>query len=84
MIMSDSNVLGIDYAKGATFVGDTTTRTGRWCAIHFTTNTHIDSITSQNYDGSTLAGQTFDSATTLYGVFTSIKLQNGHCVAYKL
>lgn len=82
--MSDSNVLGIDYAKGATFIGDTTTRTGRWCAIHFTTNTHIDSINSQNYDGSTLAGQTFDSATTLYGVFTSIKLQNGHCVAYKL
>jgi hypothetical protein len=82
--MSDSNVLGIDYAKGATFIGDTTTRTGRWCAIHFTTNTMVDAIVAQNYDGSTLSGQSFDSATTLYGVFTSIKLQNGHCVAYKL
>lgn len=84
MIMSDSNVLGIDYAKGATFIGDTTTRTGRWAAIHFTTNTIIDTIVAQNYDGSTLSGQSFDAATTLYGVFTSIKLQNGHCVAYKL
>lgn len=82
--MSDTNRLGIDYAKGATFVGDTATYTGRWCAIHFTTNTHIDAITALNYDGTTLAGQTFSASTTLYGVFTSIKLQNGHCVAYKL
>jgi hypothetical protein len=82
--MSDSNVLGIDYAKGATFVGDTTTHTGRWCAIHFTTNTHIDTIVSANYDGSTLSGQTFGASTTLYGVFTSINLSAGHCVAYKL
>lgn len=82
--MSDSNVLGIDYAKGATFFSDTTTRTGRWAAIHFTTNTQIDTITAQNWDGNPLSGNSFDAHTTLYGVFTSIKLQNGHCVAYKL
>lgn len=82
--MSDSNVLGIDYAKGATFISDATTRTGRWAAIHFTTNSQIDAIVAQNYDGNTLSGQSMSSATTLYGVFTSIKLQNGHCVAYKL
>jgi len=83
-MMSDSNLLGIDYAKGATFISDSATRTGRWAAIHFTTNTQIDAITAQNWDGSTLSGQSMSSATTLYGVFTSIKLQNGHCVAYKL
>lgn len=82
--MSDTNYLGINYSIGATFIGDTTTRTGRWCAIHFTTNTIIDIIIAQNYDGNTLSGQSFDGATTLYGVFTSIKLQNGHCVAYKI
>ena len=82
--MSDTNYLGINYSIGATFIGDTTTRTGRWCAIHFTTNTIIDTIIAQNYDGSTLSGQSFNGATTLYGVFTSIKLQNGHCVAYKI
>jgi hypothetical protein len=82
--MSDVNYLGIDHSVGATFVSDTTTRTGRWGAIHFTTNTQIDAIIAQNYDGNTLSGQSMSAATTLYGVFTSIKLQNGHCVAYKL
>lgn len=82
--MSDTNFFGINYSIGATFIGDSSTHTGRWGAIHFTTNTQIDVITAQNYDGSTLAGQSFSAATTLYGVFTSIKLQNGHCVAYKL
>lgn len=82
--MSDTNFFGINYSIGATFIGDTTTRTGRWGAIHFTTNTIVDTIVAQNYDGNTLSGQSFDGATTLCGVFTSIKLQNGHCVAYKL
>lgn len=82
--MSDTNFFGINYSIGATFIGDTATRTGRWSAIHFTTNTIVDTIIAQNYDGNTLSGQSFDGATTLYGVFTSIKLQNGHCVAYKL
>jgi hypothetical protein len=82
--MSDTNFFGINYSIGATFVGDSSTRTGRWGAIHFTTNTQIDTIIAQNYDGTTLSGQSFSAATTLYGVFTSIKLQNGHCVAYKL
>jgi len=82
--MSDSNIYGIDYAIGATFIAGTATHTGRWGAIHFTSNTQIDTIIAQNYDGSTLSGNSFSAATTLYGVFTSIKLQNGHCVAYKL
>jgi hypothetical protein len=82
--MSDTNRLGIDYSKGATFIGDTATYTGRWCAIHFTTNTQVNTLVPLNWDGNTIAGQSFDSATTLYGVFTSIKLQNGHCVAYRL
>ena len=82
--MSDSNVLGIDYAKGATFIGDTTTHTGRWCAIHFTTNSIVDTLVPLNWDGETISGQSFSASSTLYGVFTSIKLQNGHCVAYKL
>ena len=82
--MSQPKYFGIDYSTGATFIGDTATRTGRWGAIHFTTNTQIDAIGTQNYDGNTLSGQSFNASTTLYGVFTSIKLQNGHCVAYKL
>jgi hypothetical protein len=82
--MSDTNYLAIDYSVGATYISDTTTRTGRWGAIHFTSNAHVDEIIAQNYDGNTISGQTFNASTTLYGVFTSITLQNGHCVAYKI
>lgn len=82
--MSDTNYLGIDHSIGATFISDTVTRTGRWGAIHFTSNTLIDTIIAQNYDGNSLTGNSFSAATTLYGVFTSITLQNGHCVAYKI
>jgi hypothetical protein len=82
--MSDTNRLGIDYAKGATFIGDTATYTGRWCAIHFTTNTQVDTLVPLNWDGNAISGQSFSASSTLYGVFTSIKLQNGHCVAYRL
>lgn len=82
--MSDSNVLGIDYSKGATFIGNSTTHTGRWCAIHFTTNAIVDVLVPLNWDGETISGQSFSASSTIYGVFTSIKLQNGHCVAYRL
>jgi hypothetical protein len=44
----------------------------------------LNEIIAQNYDGNTISGQTFNASTTLYGVFTSITLQNGHCVAYKI
>ena len=82
--MGDSNRLGIDFSVGADFIGDSATHTGRWGAIYFTSNAIVDAITAQNWNGSSLAGQAFDPGIVLYGVFTSIKLQNGHCVAYKL
>jgi hypothetical protein len=45
--------------------------------------THITAMTS-NWEGNTLAGHQYDAGTIIYGVFTSITLQNGHCVAYRL
>ena len=82
--MSYSAVYGIDYSKGATFVDAATTRTGRWCAITFFNNATITEIISSNYDGESLAGHTPTAGVTIYGVFTSINLSSGHCVAYKL
>ena len=82
--MSYSAVYGIDYSKGATFVDAATTRTGRWCAITFFNNATITEIISANYDGESLAGHTPTAGVTIYGVFTSINLSSGHCVAYKL
>jgi hypothetical protein len=82
--MGDTNQLGIDYAKGATFVDAATTVTGRWCAITFFGSAAITEIISTNYDGASLAGHTPTAGVTIYGVFTSINLSAGHCVAYKL
>lgn len=82
--MSYSAVYGIDYSKGATFVDAATTRTGRWCAITFFNNATITEIISTNYDGASLDGHTPTAGVTIYGVFTSINLSSGHCVAYKL
>jgi len=82
--MSYSAVYGIDYSKGATFVDAATTRTGRWCAITFFNNAAITEIISTNYDGESLAGHTPTAGVTIYGVFTSINLSAGHCIAYKL
>lgn len=78
-----SAVYGIDYAKGAEFITDTATHTGRWCAIHFTSNSQVD-VVSSNWVNGSLSGHQFDAGTVLYGVFTSIKLQSGHCAAYRL
>jgi len=78
-----SAVYGIDYAKGAEFIADTDTHTGRWCAIHFTSNSQVD-VVSSNWVNGGLSGHQFDAGTILYGVFTSIKLQSGHCAAYRL
>lgn len=82
--MSYSAIYGIDYAKGATFITNGTTVTGRFCALHFTSSSIISTITAVNWNGTSLAGHQFDAGTIIYGVFTSILLQNGHCVAYKL
>jgi hypothetical protein len=51
--------------------------------LQFTSNTHITAIAS-NWEGNTLAGHQYDAGTIIYGVFTSIQLQSGHCVAYRL
>jgi len=83
--MSYSAVYGIDYAKGATFATSTGGAiNGRFCALHFTSNSQIQAITVQNWSGASLVGHQFDAGTIIYGVFTSLTLQNGHCIAYKL
>ena len=78
-----SAVWGVDYAKGGTFISDGDPHTGRWCAIHFTSNSQVD-VVSSNWVNGGMSGHQFDAGTILYGVFTSIKLQSGHCAAYRL
>lgn len=74
----------VDYTIGAEVITDTATHTGRFNHIDFFENTTISAISTENYTGNTLAGETMPSGFHLIGVFTSIKLQNGGCIAYRI
>lgn len=82
--MEYSAVYGIDYTRGAAFVTNGTPAAGRFCALHFTSNSQINAVTVHNWTGVTLVGHQFDAGTIIYGVFTYIELQSGHCIAYRL
>jgi len=75
---------GIDYTLGAEVIHDTVAHTGRFHHIDFYKNTQIDTIISTNMTGNTLNGESFPAGFELRGLFTSIKLHNGACVAYKV
>ena len=74
----------VDYTLGAEVITDTATHTGRFNHIDFFENSTISAISSENYTGNSLNGETIPSGFHLIGVFTSIKLQNGACIAYRV
>jgi hypothetical protein len=75
---------GIDYTVGGEVITDTLEHTGRFHHIDFFENTQIDTIVSPNLTGNTLNGESFPAGSEIRGVFTSIKLQNGACIAYRI
>lgn len=76
--------VGIDYTLGAEVITDSVAHTGRFKHIDFYENSTITAIASENYTGNTLAGESMPSGFHLVGVFTSIQLQNGACIAYRI
>jgi len=78
------NGTDVDYTVGAEVVADTNAHTGRFSHIDFYENTTIDTLVSENYTGNSLNGETIPAGFHLIGVFTSITLQNGACIAYKI
>lgn len=76
--------VGIDYTIGAEVITDTAVHTGRFKHIDFLENTHIDTLVSENYTGNSLDDETMPAGFHIVGVFTSIQLQNGACIAYKI
>lgn len=74
----------VDYTIGAEVITDTAAHTGRFNHIDFYENTTIDTLVSENYTGNSLNGETMPSGFHLIGVFTSITLQNGACIAYRI
>jgi hypothetical protein len=61
----------VDYTIGAEVITDT--------AVHT-----ITAIASENVVDNNFASATVDSGAHLVGYFTSIQLQNGACIAYKI
>jgi len=73
-----------DYTIGAEVITDTNAHTGRFKHIDFYENTQIDTLVTENYTGNSLNGESVPSGFHLVGVFTSITLQNGACIAYRI
>ena len=74
----------IDFAIGAEVITDTVAHTGKFAHIDFYENSTITEIISTNVTDNNFAGATVDASTALEGYFTSIQLQNGACIAYKI
>lgn len=74
----------INYALGAEVITDTATHTGKFSHIDFWENSTVDEIISTNVIDNNFSGATIDAGAHLTGYFTSIKLQNGACLAYKI
>lgn len=74
----------VDYTIGGEVITDTATHTGRFHHIDFYENSQIHTIVSTNMTGNSLNGESFPAGSELRGLFTSIKLQNGACIAYKV
>jgi hypothetical protein len=74
----------IDYAVGAEVINDTATHTGKFSHIDFYENSTISSIVSTNVIDDSFSGASVDQGAHLTGYFTSITLQNGACIAYKI
>jgi hypothetical protein len=75
---------GIDYTLGAEVITDTVAHTGRFHHIDFYESTHITALVATNYTGNSINGESVPAGFELRGVFTSIQLQNGACIAYKI
>jgi hypothetical protein len=74
----------IDYSIGAEIINDTAAHTGKFSHISFYESSTIDAILSKNVIDNNFAGASVDQYASLEGYFTSIKLQNGACIAYKI
>jgi len=74
----------IDYSIGAEIINDTAAHTGKFSHICFYENSTITEILSENVIDNNFAGASVDQCASLEGYFTSIQLQNGACIAYRI
>ena len=84
MAKSHGGASDIDYSVGAEVITDTVAHTGKFRHIDFFENSTITAIVSTNIVDNSFAGASIDQGAHLTGYFTSIRLQNGACIAYKI
>ena len=68
--------------NGATLFTGTTLSAGAWNQINALAATSI-SVTATNWDGDPTTTFNLSAGTSIYGVFTAIKLASGSVIAYK-
>ena len=84
MAKSFGGTSAINWSLGAEVINDTAVHTGRFMHIDFYESSTITAIMSTNITDSSFAGASVDQGAHLTGYFTSIRLQNGACIAYKI
>ena len=84
MSKSHGGVSAVDWSVGAEVINDTATHTGKFLHIDFYEHSTIDAIVSTNVIDNSFSGASVDQGAHLTGYFTSIKLQNGACIAYRI
>jgi hypothetical protein len=84
MAKSHGGASEVNYALGAEVITDTVAHTGKFRHIDFYENSTVTAIVSTNITDNSFAGATVDQGAHLTGYFTSIQLQNGACIAYKI
>ena len=84
MAKSHGGASAVDWSVVADVINDTATHTGKFMHIDFYENSTIDAIVSTNVIDNSFAGASVDQGAHLTGYFTSIRLQNGACIAYRI
>lgn len=84
MAKSRGGASAVDWAVGAEVINDTAAHTGKFMHIDFYENSTISAIVSTNVIDNSFTGASVDQGAHLTGYFTSITLQNGACIAYKI
>jgi len=84
MAKSKSGTSPVIYTTGAEVITDTVAHVGEFSRIDFYENSTINTILSTNVVDNNFSGATVDAGAHLDGHFTSIRLTNGACIAYKI
>jgi hypothetical protein len=70
---------------GAEYIDDTAAHAGKFGAITALAATVVSGDTvALDYSGNSIASMPIPAGTTIYGIFTSVKLTSGKVVAYKI